>query len=458
MTRLAQRTVEQLDSLSSMALLPGRQHRGRRPRHERWAELHRRWARARGFGPRRRADRPRQVAELLPLLDPSRSSAASTCRRRHRQGACAPARRWRAHDGEARAPSATARSRASGRGRPRAGVQTHAGRSAPSTSSSRAGIWGPRWRGWRRSTSRSPRCSTSTPHRAAARARRRDARGRPPDPAPPGPRDVLPPATPTATAIGNYRHEPRLVEPEASAGGELRPRHALHARRLRARRARGRPSCCRRCATSSSRARFNGLMSFTPDGFPLLGEIAAVARPVAGRGDLGHALRRRGRALAELMTPRRRAARPARVRPAALRRPRHEPGLRAGARRPGLPRGLRRHPPAPAVRAGARPAHDAVLRAPGRRSARTSSRAPAGSARSGTRPTARCSTGDEVLPARRVGRAPLVADRRRPSTAPAASGSGSSTSRRSRKVEVRARARWPSCSGWRPTTSTSRSA
>ncbi len=42
-----------------------------------------------------------------------------------------------------------------------------------------------------------------------------------------------------------------------------------------------------------------------------------------------------------------------------------EPPVRPRPRRPGLPRGLRHHPPAPAVRAGPRPAAHAVLRARG---------------------------------------------------------------------------------------------
>ena len=81
-------------------------------------------------------------------------------------------------------------------------------------------------------------------------------------------------------------------------------------------------------------------------------------------------------------------------------------------------------------------------------SARTSSRAPAGSGRSGTRPTRELLTGDGPA-ARRVGGALLVADRRRPSTAPAASGSASSTSRRSPRSRSSGpgRARLPAAPG-----------
>ena len=53
-------------------------------------------------------------------------------------------------------------------------------------------------------------------------------------------------------AIGNYRHEPRLAEPERPA--ELR----LHRRRTSPRRAPRRAACCRRCATSRSRAPSTG--------------------------------------------------------------------------------------------------------------------------------------------------------------------------------------------------------
>ena len=135
---------------------------------------------------------------------------------------------------------------------------------------------------------------------------------------------------------------------------------------------------------------FNGLMSFTPDGFPLLGESAAarglwLAQAIWVTHSAGC-----GRALAELMThgdalldlhecdPQRFDAH----------------GTSPSYVRVRGAQGYREvydviHP-RQQIRAGARAAHDAVLRAPGATSARSSSRAPAGSARSGTRPTASC--------------------------------------------------------------------
>ena len=73
--------------------------------------------------------------------------------------------------------------------------------------------------------SRSRRSAPVRVHGAAGGAGGRDARGRPPDPAPPGPLDVLPPAR-RPYGIGNYRHEPLLTEPEdiRAPGGACSPR------------------------------------------------------------------------------------------------------------------------------------------------------------------------------------------------------------------------------------------
>jgi glycine cleavage system T protein len=108
-----------------------------------------------------------------------------------------------------------------------------------------------------------------------------------------------------AYGIGNYRHEPRLVEPEAIRdpdSDEEQPSivgfveedfAAAWVETARLLPAVGRASLVRA---------FNGLMSFTPDGFPLLGETADVhglwlaeAIWVTHAGGCG-------RALAELMT------------------------------------------------------------------------------------------------------------------------------------------------------------
>jgi glycine cleavage system T protein len=110
-----------------------------------------------------------------------------------------------------------------------------------------------------------------------------------------------------AYGIGNYRHEPRLVEPEnirapAADGSEGQPAIVGFVEEdfaaARAETARLLPAVGR---APLARA-FNGLMSFTPDGFPLLGEAADVrglwlaeAIWVTHAGGCG-------RALAELMT------------------------------------------------------------------------------------------------------------------------------------------------------------
>ena len=81
-----------------------------------------------------------------------------------------------------------------------------------------------------------------------------------------------------AYGIGNYDHEPRLdrAEDDQAVG---RRRAAVdppvHARGLRPRRRGDRAAAARRRPRPRVRA-FDGLMSFTPDGMPLIGEAAAA--------------------------------------------------------------------------------------------------------------------------------------------------------------------------------------
>jgi glycine/D-amino acid oxidase-like deaminating enzyme len=96
-------------------------------------------------------------------------------------------------------------------------------------------------------------------------------------------------------AIGNYRHEPRLADPERPAELAFTPEDFASARAEA-----GRLLPALR-DVELTRA-FNGLMSFTPDGFPLLGESAAarglwLAQAIWVTHSAGC-----GRALAELMT------------------------------------------------------------------------------------------------------------------------------------------------------------
>ena len=382
MTRLAQWTVEQLTALGRLP--PGGQHRGR---HDRRA-----LGRARpplGAGARlrprgARCSTPREVAELLPLLDPATilgglhvaddgiakavRAAQALCRPRGDRGV----RRLRGH-------------RPADRGRPRGRradrarhdprrARRHRRAASGAASVSRAGAGAQR-------AARAGRAPARL-HRAAARARGGDARGRAPDPAPPGPRDVLPP--------GRRRLRDRQLPPRAAPGRSRAPGGAgLHPRRLRRGARRGGPAAAG-AARRRDRARLQRPDVVHARRLPAAGRERRGARAVAGPGDLGHALGRLRARAGRAHDPRRRPARPPRVRPAALRRPRDEHDLRAPARRAGLPRGLRRPAPAPAERAGARAAHDAVLRAPAAPRRASSSRAPAGSARSGTRPTASC--------------------------------------------------------------------
>jgi glycine cleavage system aminomethyltransferase T/glycine/D-amino acid oxidase-like deaminating enzyme len=75
-----------------------------------------------------------------------------------------------------------------------------------------------------------------------------------------------------AYGIGNYRHEPRLAEPEAIRSGSVLPFTQEDFRDAHAETQRLLPAV----ADAGIVRAFNGLMSFTPDGFPLLGESGTV--------------------------------------------------------------------------------------------------------------------------------------------------------------------------------------
>jgi dimethylglycine oxidase len=245
-------------------------------------------------------------------------------------------------------------------------------------------------------------------------------------------------------AIGNYRHEPRLADPERPAELPFTPddfaaAHAEAGRLLPALR-----------DVELTRA-FNGLMSFTPDGFPLLGRSAAARNLWLAQAIWVTHSGGCGRALAELMThgdalldlhecdPQRFDAHGT---SRTYTRARGAQGYREvydvihPRQQSEHARGLRTTPfYERQERLGARP----------------------GSGRSGTRATATCS------PATRSSR--TTSGRRgtgrrssRPSTAPAASAPASSTSPRSRRSRSPGPARRPSCSAWPPTTSARRSA
>ena len=380
MTRLAQWTVERLTALDAFHPVGSIEVA---TTDERWAELDRRWARARGYGLDARLLDPAEVAALIPLLDPATILGGFHV----------------ADDGIAkgvRAAQALCRHEAitaigdcevtgllveGGRA---VGVETAAGTLRAEHVVIACGIWG-------RQVSRAgagaqrPARARRAParlHRAAARAGGGDARGRPPDPAPPGPRDVLPP--------GRRRLRDRQLPPRAAAGRPRAPgRAGLHARGLRERPRRG-GAAAAGAARRRAHARLQRADVVHARRLPAAGRERRGAGAVAGAGDLGHALGRLRPRAGRAHDPRRRAARPPRVRPERFDahgtsttyvRLRGAQGYREvydvlhPRQQNEQARGLRTTPFYEREQAARR---------------RPSSRAPAGSARSGTRPTPSC--------------------------------------------------------------------
>ena len=294
MTRLAQWTVEQLTALDAFHPVGSIEVA---TTDERWAELDRRWARARGYGLDARLLDPAQVAELLALLDPADDPRRPARRRRRdRQGrargagSCAATRRSR-RSATARSPGCSSRAGARSACRPRAATirAEHVVIAA--------GIWG------REVATLAPGLNVPlvpVEHQLAYTAPLPELAGET--------REVVHPIlrhqdhamyfrqVADAYAIGNYRHEPRLADPERP-GGAGRSRRRTSPPRGR------RPGRLLPALRDVEIARaFNGLMSFTPDGFPLLGESAAarglwLAQAIWVTHSAGC-----GRALAELMT------------------------------------------------------------------------------------------------------------------------------------------------------------
>ena len=156
----------------------------------------------------------------------------------------------------------------------------------------------------------------------------------------------------------------------------------------------------------------NGLFSFTPDGGPLLGESReAQGFWIAEAVWITHAVGV-GKVMAEWITDGVAEHGPQRRRRPPLRALRPEPCLRPGPQRAVVPRGLRHHPPPAADGGAAPPAGQPLLPAPAGARGRTSSRPRLGAAAMvrGQRVAARGARGSGP---RRVGRAVLVADRRR---------------------------------------------
>jgi dimethylglycine oxidase len=273
---------------------------------ERLAELDRRWGRARSYGVEAALVTADEAAALVPLIDPDQilgalhtpgdglgravqaAEALATAARPaglHAVGGC----------------EVTGFQRAAGRVR---AVETTLGTVRTETVVLCAGIWGPKVAAL--AGVRVPLVPVE--HQYAVTAPLPELAGET--------RDAVHPILrhqdhsmyfrqhADAYGIGNYRHEPRLVEPEAirPPGGEEQPSIV--------------PFNAGDFATAAAEAgrllpplagveltrRLNGLMSFTPDGAPLLGETADVRGLWLGEAVWVTHSGGAGRALAELMT------------------------------------------------------------------------------------------------------------------------------------------------------------
>jgi glycine cleavage system T protein len=292
MTRLAQWTVEVLRAVGAFHPVGSIEVA---TTDDRWAELDRRWARARGYGLDARLLDPAQVAELIPLLDPATIIGGFHV----------------ADDGIAkgvRAAEALCRHdaiRAFGgcevtgllvEGGRAVGVRTVLGEVRAEHVVIACGIWG----------SRMARLAPGlhvplvpVEHQLAYTAPLPELAGET--------REVVHPIlrhqdhamyfrqVADGYAIGNYRHEPRLAEPVRPAEVAFTPDDFASARAEA-----GRLLPALR-DVEIVRA-FNGLMSFTPDGFPLLGESAAARGLWLAQALWVTHAGGAGRALAELMT------------------------------------------------------------------------------------------------------------------------------------------------------------
>jgi glycine cleavage system T protein len=292
MTRLAQWTVEKLTALGAFHPVGSIEVA---TTDERWAELDRRWARARGFGLDARLLDPTQVAELVPLLDPEPILGGFHVADDGIAKAVRAAEAMCRHEAIAAFGDCEVTGLLIEGGRA-VGVHTARGTIRAEHVVVAAGIWG------RELARLAPGLNVPlvpVEHQLAYTAPLPELAGET--------REVVHPIlrhqdhamyfrqVADAYAIGNYRHEPRLADPERPAelaftADDFASARAEAGRLLPALR-----------DVELTRA-FNGLMSFTPDGFPLLGE-SAVARGLwlAQAIWVTHSAGC-GRALAELMT------------------------------------------------------------------------------------------------------------------------------------------------------------
>jgi dimethylglycine oxidase len=310
MTQLARGTVDVLSSLE-LDGLPCYQPVGGievAATEERWAELDRRYGRALGYGLTPSLLSPDQVRERIPLIDADRilgglfvenDGIAKAVRGAEAMGRAAAAQ------GGARAfgwCAATGLAVEGGRVR---GVETALGTIRTDTVVLCAGIWGPK-AGKLLGGVRLPLVPVQ--HQYAFTAPLPELEGET--------REVVHPILrhqdhsmyfrqhADAYGIGNYRHEPRLTEPEAirPPGGDLQPSIVPFIEDDFETAARETASMLPAVGRAPLRRTLNGLMSFTPDGFPLLGETGSVRGLWLAEAIWVTHAGGAGRALAERMT------------------------------------------------------------------------------------------------------------------------------------------------------------
>jgi dimethylglycine oxidase len=248
---------------------------------ERWAELDRRYGRARGYGLDAALLSPEEVRERIPLIDPSRilggfhvadDGVAKAVRAAEAMGRAAAA-----EAGQQAFAGCEATGFVVEGGRVR-GVETSLGTIRTDTVVLCAGIWGPKaskLAGVRvplvpvqhqyAYTAPLPELAGETREVVQAILRHQD-------------HSMYFRQHADAYGIGNYRHEPRLTEPEdiRPPGGEMQPSMLAFTEEDFAAAAREAGDLLPALRDVPLTRTFNGLMSFTPDGFPLLGESGAV--------------------------------------------------------------------------------------------------------------------------------------------------------------------------------------
>jgi dimethylglycine oxidase len=310
MTQLARATVEllsglDLDGLPCFHPVGGIEVAATE---ERWAELDRRYGRARGYGLDATLLSPAEVKERIPLIDPDRILGGLHV---ERDGI---AKAVRGAEAMGRAAAAAGGARAFGwteatglvveGGRVR-GVETTRGTIATHTVVLCAGIWGPKAG---RLLGRVKIPLVPVQHQYAFTAPLPELQGET--------REVVHPILrhqdhslyfrqhADAYGIGNYRHEPRLTEPEdiRAPGGEMQPSIVPFTEEDFASAAAETGALLPPLRDVPLRRTLNGLMSFTPDGFPLLGETASVRGLWLGEAIWVTHSGGAGKALAELMT------------------------------------------------------------------------------------------------------------------------------------------------------------